>query len=80
MVKLILFFVNFLANKNRAEKELQALINTLNHLKNRNSTYRDSFLNRGSTSNDLEQLEALEEQCRAASENLFSKKKELYKI
>ncbi|EGR29742.1 hypothetical protein IMG5_149250 [Ichthyophthirius multifiliis] len=64
----------------KSEKELKALDNTLNHLKNRNSKYRDSFLNKGVTSQDKEQLEALEEQCRAASQNLFKKRDALQKI
>ena len=49
----------------------------MNHLKNRNSNYRDGFLNKGTTMKDVDQKELLEEQCRAASENLFKKKKEL---
>lgn len=32
---------------------------------------------KGATSKDVQQKDALEEQCRAASENLFKKKKEL---
>jgi len=61
----------------KSEKEIKALDNTLNHLKNRNSSYRDGFLNKGTTVKDVDQKALLEEQCRAASENLFKKKKEL---
>jgi chromosome segregation ATPase len=60
----------------QSEKELKALDNTLNHLKNRNSNYRDGFLNKGTTAKDFETKESLEQQMRAASENLFKKKKD----
>ncbi|KAL4481667.1 hypothetical protein ABPG74_007756 [Tetrahymena malaccensis] len=62
------------------EKELKALDNTLNHLKNRNSNYRDKFLNKGVTTQHREEAEGLEEQCRAASQNLFKKRDELQKL
>ncbi len=61
----------------KSEKELKALDNTLSHLKNRNSKYRDGFLNKGVTEQDVSHKDGLEDQCRAASENLFKKKKEL---
>ncbi|KAM3137530.1 hypothetical protein pb186bvf_010320 [Paramecium bursaria] len=64
----------------KREKELMALDNTLSHLKNRNSKYRDSFLNKGVTNQDMNHKDGLEDQCRAASENLFKKKRELQKI
>ncbi|KRX02640.1 hypothetical protein PPERSA_11980 [Pseudocohnilembus persalinus] len=64
----------------KSEKELKALDNTLNHLKGWNSKYWDSFLNKGVTKNDRDQKEALDDQCRAGSENLFKKKKELQKL
>ena len=38
----------------KSEKELKALDNTIDHLKNRNSNYRDSFLNKGITEDDIE--------------------------
>jgi len=60
----------------QSEKELKALDNTLNHLKNRNSDFRDGFLNKGRTDKDVEQKNALEQQMNAASENYFKKKKE----
>jgi len=60
----------------QSEKELKALDNTLNHLKNRNSNFRDGFLNRGMTNRDVEQKSALEQQMNVASENYFKKKRE----
>ncbi|EGR30111.1 hypothetical protein IMG5_141810 [Ichthyophthirius multifiliis] len=68
------------ANILKSEKELIALENTLSHLKNRNSKYRDSFLNKGITIEDKQYLEGLEEQCRAASQNLFKKRDILQKL
>jgi len=60
----------------QSEKELKALENTLNHLKGRNSDFRDGFLNKGMTNKDVDQKSALEQQMNAASENYFKKKKE----
>jgi len=60
----------------QSEKELKALDNTLNHLKKRNSDFRDGFLNKGMTNKDVDQKSALEQQMNAASENYFKKKKE----
>jgi len=60
----------------QSEKELKALDNTLNHLKERNSNFRDGFLNKGMTNRDVDQKSALEQQMNAASENYFKKKKE----
>jgi len=60
----------------QSEKELKALENTLNHLKGRNSDFRDGFLKNGMTSKDVDQKTALEQQMNAASENYFKKKKE----
>jgi len=60
----------------QSEKELKALDNTLNHLQNRNSNFRDGFLNKGMTNKDVDQKTALEQQMNAASENYFKKKKE----
>lgn len=60
----------------QSEKELKALDNTLNHLKNRNSDFRDGFLNKGMTNKDVQQKDALEQQMNAASENYFKKKKD----
>lgn len=45
-------------------------------MKNRNSDFRDGFLNKGMTNKDVDQKEALEQQMNAASENYFKKKKE----
>ena len=54
------------AKKSKSDKELEALHNTLNHLKNRNSNYRDSFLNKNLNPKDKDLKESLEEQCRAS--------------
>ena len=53
-----------------------ALANTLDHLKMRNKNYRDKFI-QGAEGADLEKKQILEDQCRAASENLFKKRREL---
>ncbi len=60
----------------QSEKELKALDNTLNHLKKRNSDYRDKFLNKGMTNKEVDQKSALEDQMNAASESYFKKKKD----
>ncbi|CAI2383185.1 unnamed protein product [Moneuplotes crassus] len=63
----------------KCEKEIKALENTSNHLLKRNKNYRDKFL-RGAEGADLEKKQILEEQCRAASETLFKKRKEVQKL
>merc|ERR1711957_499668 len=63
----------------KSEKELKALINTLDHLKMRNKNYRDKFM-QGAEGADLEKKNILEDQCRAASENLFKKRRDLQKL
>ena len=45
----------------KSKKEIKALDNTLKHLKNRNSKYRDSFQNKGTTRNDIARRKMLEE-------------------
>ena len=62
----------------KCEKELRALANTLDHLKGRNKNYRDKFV-QGAEGADMERKEILEEQCKAASEELFAKRKEFQK-
>ncbi len=42
------------------KKEIKALDNTLKHLKNRNSKYRNSFLNKGQTRQDIARQKMLE--------------------
>jgi len=64
---------------NKCQKELQALENTLKHLKKRNSNVREKFT-AGAGKADAERKEVLEEQCRAASETLFKKRKELQRV
>ena len=63
----------------KCEKELKALHNTVNHLKGRNQGYRDKFL-QGAEGADLDKKQILEEQCRAASETLFKKRREVQKL
>lgn len=63
----------------KCEKEIRALSNTLDHLKMRNKNYRDKFI-QGAEGADLEKKQILEDQCRAASETLFKKRRELQKL
>ena len=63
----------------KCEKEIIALANTLDHLKMRNKNYRDKF-QQGAEGADLEKKQILEDQCRAASETLFKKRRELQKL
>lgn len=64
---------------NKCQKEKQALMNTLEHLKKRNRDVREKFT--AGTSKESEEKKAvLEEQCRAASETLFKKRKELQRV
>ena len=63
----------------KCEKEIKALANTLDHLKMRNKNYRDKF-QQGAEGADLEKKQILEDQCRAASETLFKKRRELQKL
>lgn len=53
--------------------------NTLDHLKMRNKNFRDKFI-QGAEGADLEKKQILEDQCRAASETLFKKRRELQKL
>lgn len=66
----------------KCEKELKALVNTLNYLKGRNQNYRDKLRKvvSGAEGSDLEKKQILEEQCRAASETLFKKRREVQKL
>ncbi len=64
---------------NKCQKELQALKNTLEHLKKRNRNVREKFTV-GVGKADVEKKEVLEEQCRAASETLFKRRKELQRV
>merc|ERR1711935_240021 len=63
----------------KCEKEIKALINTLDHLKMRNKNYRDKFI-QGAEGADLEKKQILEDQCRAASETLFRKRRDLQQL
>ena len=60
----------------KAEREIACLSDTLDHLKGRNTRFRDSYLTSGNT-NELEMKNAIEDQCRAATEQLSKKEKEL---
>lgn len=64
----------------KSEKEIKALANTLEHLKARNGNYRKAFVEPDKGSKDSDNKSILEEQCRAASEQLFRKKKDLQKV
>lgn len=68
------------AKNNKSEKELHSLINTLAHLDTRNSNYRDHFMNKGATKDDVVLQNNLEEQCKIASDNLMKKRKDFDKI
>lgn len=63
----------------KCEKELKALTNTLEHLQRRNGNYRDKFI-QGAEGADLEKKQILEEQCRAASQALFKKRRDVQKL
>lgn len=52
---------------------------TLLHLKTRNKNYRDKFM-QGAKGADLERKQILEDQCRAVSENLFKKRRDLQQM
>eukprot|EP00743_Colponemidia_sp_Colp-15_P001759 GILK01001920.1.p1 GENE.GILK01001920.1~~GILK01001920.1.p1 ORF type:complete len:939 (-),score=229.96 GILK01001920.1:138-2912(-) len=64
----------------KAEREIRALENTLNHLTMRNQKYRTSLSKADASGAEADQKRILEEQCRQASEVLFKKKKELQKL
>jgi hypothetical protein len=64
----------------KSKSDLLALSNTQSHLINRNSNYRDYFINRGATKKDVELKTSLEEQTGVAGENLMKKRKEFEKI
>ena len=55
-------------------------MNVSGHLKNRNSNYRDSFLNKGVTESDYMKKDELGQKCKNASKGLFDKQKELTKV
>lgn len=60
----------------KAEREIACLSDTLDHLKGRNTRFRDSYLTSGN-SNEADMKNAIEDQCRAATEQLSKKEKEL---
>lgn len=64
----------------KSYSDLNALKNTRNHLNNRNTNYRDYFLNKGWTEKDVEQKANLDEQLKVAGDNLIKKRTEFQKI
>lgn len=63
-----------------AEKEVRALKKTLEHLEDRNSSYRKSFQRADVEGEEAQRLLALEDQVKQAEGALFGKKKELARI
>ena len=64
------------AKVKKCEKEIKSLLNTLDHLKTRNSNYCDKF-KKGAKGADLERKQILEDQFRKASEDLFRKRRDM---
>ena len=59
------------------EREIRALHNTLQHLTERNTAFRQSFQKASPASDDAADLAALEAQVKAEQDRVFRKKKEL---
>ena len=64
------------AKVKKCEKEIKSLLNTLDHLKVRNSNYREKFKS-GAKGADVKRKEILEENFRSATEALFKKRREM---
>lgn len=60
----------------KAMSELNALINTRNHLINQNANYRDKFINKGWSEKEVELKVSLDEQLKVVGDNLMKKRKE----
>ena len=60
--------------------DLNALNNTRLQLINRNSTYKDYFINRGWTEKDVEQKANLDDQLKVAGDNLIKKRTEFQRL
>lgn len=60
--------------------DLNALKNTKNHLNNRNTNYRDYYINRGWTEKDVEQKANLDDQLKVAGDNLIKKRTEFQRL
>lgn len=63
-----------------AEKETRALEKTLRHLNGKNEEFRRGFHSVDSNSDMMFQYKSLEEQAKSATENLFSKRKQLHRL
>ncbi len=64
------------AKVKKCEKEIKSLLNTLDHLKDRNTNYRNKF-KQGADGADLDRKNVLEDQFRKASEDLFKKRRDM---
>ncbi len=64
------------AKVKKCEKEIKSLLNTLDHLKDRNANYRNKF-KQGVDGADLDRKNVLEDQFRKASEDLFKKRRDM---
>lgn len=60
----------------KAMSELNALINTRNHLLNQNANYRDKFMNKGWSEKEVELKVSLDEQLKVVGDNLMKKRKD----
>lgn len=63
-----------------AEKETRALEKTLRHLTAKNEQFRQGFHAVDANSDMMFQYKSLEEQAKSATENLFSKRKQLHRL
>ena len=64
----------------RAEREMKAIENTLNHLNTRNTVYRKSFQHADMNSKEAKELSQMGSQLKIANDQLFKKKKELQRL
>eukprot|EP00945_MAST-04E_sp_MAST-4E-sp1_P001922 g1922.t1 len=64
----------------RAEREMKAIENTLNHLNTRNTVYRKSFQHADMNSKEAAELNQMGAQLKISNDNLFKKKKELQRL
>merc|ERR1711991_783368 len=64
----------------RAEREIKAIENTLNHLNTRNTVYRKSFQHADMNGSEAKELKQMESQFKVVNDVLFKKKKELQRL
>jgi len=64
----------------KSEKEIKALTATLKHLSGQNTSFRSAHQRVELTGEDAERLKQLEDQAKAASDQLFKQKKELARL